>query len=368
MGLLVLTRALSYQFKHYNFRRGVPVEVPDADDYLYLQSQGLQDPTQNFNVIHPNVTSRAPRDAEIPVIRQGGLGDVLMVSIALRDFARKYNRHKVTFATHPAYVPLFRDCNFLHRVVPLNELRGEFPWTIDLRGYSERNHREREDRIHVFSDYLIGGPPSDYEFPLYPTADEIARGRKIAGMDRHMKPTIGFVWRAIEINRTWPESYRDKFCEMAVDYGWKVVLIGSEPGMTSRMARAGVTDLCCRLSMNDLIAVTAAVSVVVAPDTGVAHLAEACKTKSVVYYTTVPPEARAIHYRHTRTLFMPPSCGPCYHSPTCGRLSGTLCAMNITPQMVWQEVEYVHHNDPPWNYRAPLLGADVPVEFAELAT
>lgn len=364
MGQLVLTRALSYQFKHYNFRRGVPIEVRDPDDYLFLQSQGLQDPSQNLNVIHPKVSKMAPAGTEIPVIRQGGLGDVLMVSIGLRDFANRHPKHKVTMATHPTYVPLFRDCDFLHRVLPLNELRGDFPWTIDLRGYTEREHRERIDRISCFSEYLNGVPPSHYDFPLYPTPQEIVRGREITGMDRHLRPTVAFAWRAIEMNRTWPDFYRDRFCEIASDLGWKVALIGAEPGLSPHMARCGVIDLCCRLSMEDLIAVTAAVNVVVAPDTGIAHLAEACKTKSVVYYTTVPPEARSPHYRYARTLFMPPECGPCYHSPTCGRPHGTKCAMNITPQMVWNEVEFVHQNNPPWEYRAPIRPAsEVQVEF-----
>jgi ADP-heptose:LPS heptosyltransferase len=144
-----------------------------------------------------------------------------------------------------------------------------------------------------------------------------------------------------------------------------VALIGVDPALSPRMARAGVIDLCGRLNTNDLISVVSAVNVIVAPDTGIAHLAEATKTKSVIYYTTVPPEARSPHYRFARTLFLPPSCGPCYHAPTCGKARDVECALNITPEMVWNEVEFVHSHHPPWDYRAPIRRAkEAPVQFA----
>jgi hypothetical protein len=75
----------------------------------------------------------------------------------------------------------------------------------------------------------------------------------------------------------------------------------------------------------------------------------------VGYFTTVPPEARAAKYSHTRCLYAGVPCAPCYHAPTCGLPSGkTLCALAVTPERVWEEVEWVMANDPPYHFKAPF--------------
>jgi ADP-heptose:LPS heptosyltransferase len=117
------------------------------------------------------------------------------------------------------------------------------------------------------------------------------------------------------------------------------------------------------------MAVVASCDFIVSPDTGVFHLAEALGTRTVGYFTSVPPAARAAHYQHSRTIYAGVSCSPCYHAPSCGAPPGsTLCAREVQPVRVWLELEWMGRREPPYHYAAPFSlpepAAAAPVRFS----
>lgn len=355
---IVLRRSLTFQHNGRYFRRGEPQVVPNGD-YLFLLSQGFEDPHHELQVIHPGRLPRTPAGTEVPVIRTGGLGDVLMVLPGLRALAERYPALKFTYATSHEFVPLMRDADFLHRCVPLSDLHGRYQWAIDLRGYSEREGRERYDRIAVFAKYLLnGGTCTDWSYPMQPRADEVLTGRSLTGQLEHGRPVVGVVVGSHSQSgmRNWPLHYVEQLCEHAFDHGMRAVIIDDRGHpMTPRLAAAGVRILAGHLTVPALMAVVASLDYLVTPDTGVVHLAEALGVRTVGYFTSVPPAARAVHYRHVRTLYAAVPCAPCYHAPTCGAPPGqTLCATEIKPARVWQEIEWMSRNAPPYDYRAPL--------------
>jgi heptosyltransferase-2 len=354
------------------FRRGVPQDVPEKD-YLFLLSQGFIDPTHELAIVHPSRIARAPANTEVPVIRTGGMGDVLMVLPGLRALAKRFPRLRFTYATSHEFVPLLRDCDFLHRVVPLSDLAGRYSWAIDLRGYSEREGRERFDRPGVFAKYLLnGGEPEDWSYPLVPTEEERARGRELTGAAIHQRPVIGIVIGSHSQSgmRNWPMTYVEELVELAFAAGMRCVLIDDRvQPLTPRLAAAGCLSLAGHLSISQLMAVVASCDFIVSPDTGVFHLAEALGTRTVGYFTSVPPAARAAHYQHSRTIYAGVSCSPCYHAPSCGAPPGsTLCAREVQPVRVWLELEWMGRREPPYHYAAPFSlpepAAAAPVRFS----
>ena len=141
-------------------------------------------------------------------------------------------------------------------------------------------------------------------------------------------------------------------------------------------AHPRVVDLRGLINVEELSWVISALDVVVSPDTGTTHLAEALKTKCVTYFTTVPPALRVGHYRWTRVLYpegkLP--CLGCIHSPRCRKPDPKPCAELSTPEMVWEQVEFVRANQPPWEVCSwrdlrrgekpqPQIGASAPIEF-----
>jgi ADP-heptose:LPS heptosyltransferase len=227
---------------------------------------------------------------------------------------------------------------------------------VDLRGFVEKHPRARRvDRIDLFSNYLLGGPPSSYDYPLTATQRWIMRGRAIARMDTEIRPTVALTWQASMKNRSWGPEYNIRFARIAIAEGWRVVILHNRslaPDTFGSLSNhPQLIDLSAQLTIEDLLHVTSAVDVMVAPDTGTAHLAEAVKTKSVLYYTTVPPDLRVGHYHYARVLYPEGqlACLGCIHTPTCHQPDPKPCALLTTPEMAWNHVVFVHENDPPWS-------------------
>jgi ADP-heptose:LPS heptosyltransferase len=354
MPRVVLTRALTYRHEGVSFRRGLPQTV-DEGTYNFLLRQGhFRDPDQDIDFITPVRLRGVAGQTEIPIIRDVGMGDVLMVAIPLRELAKRYPSLKLVYAVSAPYVPMFRDCSFLSRVMAISEMHGQWPYGIDLRGYGERAPGAgRDNRIELYMRYLLGHTQiADIDFPLYPRPEEAARGRLLARAGD--KPILLHAVQASVGNRSWPWEHVETLAEIARDAGWQTVLVHSGPvATTARLSATGATNLCGQTPVPDLMCLVAAADVVVAPDTGVTHLAEAMKTKCVTYFTTVPPIQRLKHYRYTRALWARElDCLGCIHTPTCGMPDPKPCARALTPEDVWAEVMYVHRNSPPWPLEA----------------
>lgn len=357
MPKLTLTRALTYQHEGVMFKRGVIMDVPEKVYHDLLRRGGFQDPDCAVDFVNPLKMRGVPYETTVPVIRDMGLGDVLMAAIPLRDLAARNPRLKFIYCVDSRYVPLFEDLEFIERCIPIHQLKGPWAYGVDLRGYVERNrHQRKMDRIDIFSHYLLGGPPSSYDFPQKKTRGRVQAGLEVSGINPD-RPAMGLVIRASMLNRSWGLEQLQRFARIADREGYQVVLLNNKAVPQEWFTDIErLIDLTGRLDMRELMNVTAALDVMVTPDTGTLHLAEALDTRCVVYMTTVPPALRISHYHWTRCVYAEGklSCLGCTHSPTCGGGDPRACAVLCTPEAVWSEVEYVMEREPPW----PVMAND----------
>lgn len=370
MPTVVLKRALTFDDGGRLFRRGIPQQVSDGD-YLRLTSMGdFGDPTHEINAINPAYLRRAPAGTLIPVIRTGGLGDVLMAAVAVRAAAAHYPTLRFAYYTGADFVQLFQGVPWAHTVDELGNLRGRQNWVVDLRGYSERQHRERKERIGVFLHCILNGRTEKADRQLHgilnPTFRDAARGRAILKTDR---PVVGIVNGSHSQGgyRNWPMRYVERFAELCHDHGWRVAILDDRHyPLGMRLSSVGALNLTGRLTVRELCAVLAAVQVTVSPDTGTFHLAEALGVPVIGYFTTVPPETRSHGYQFARTFYKRLPCSPCFHSPTCGaRPMEAECVKAVTPERVFEEAQWMAENPPPYaDNRAPLGGSVSPVRWA----
>lgn len=358
MPRVILNRARTYEYDGIHFRRGIAREVPSRIYHALIRQGIARDPDQQIDYMNPRNLRQVPPGNQVVVFRDMGLGDVLMVSIPLRDLCARHPGLRFIYAVDRRYVTLFRAKGMpWYQVKAIDDLKGAWRYAIDLRGYSERHgEARRKDRIDIFAEYLLGGRPSSYRFPIRVGEDEIRRGKRLLGQggrdhDRGPAgPRVGLVLRASMMNRTWGIDYYQRYAVLAERAGLQVVLIDARqrrnakfPLWRSYFSDAAL-DLTGRLSIADLRDVVAALDVVLSPDTGVAHLAEACGTPCVAYFTTVPPELRVGYYEKMRVLYprgqLP--CLGCMHSPTCKpknhpRPDPRDCAKLSTPEMAWEK-------------------------------
>jgi ADP-heptose:LPS heptosyltransferase len=275
------------------------------------------------------------------VLRALGLGDLLSGVPALRGVRRAYPDHRIVLATPPELAPLALASGAVDEVFPA---RGLAPLTapehvadpdvaVNLHGRGPESHRllraVRPGRLVAFRsadaghaegpDWLAGeyevarwcrllrahgipADPGDLALPPPPTP---CPGRVVVHPG------------AAHPRRRWPAGRFAAVARALTDAGEEVVITGSAAeaplayGLASAAGLAPGAVLAGRTDAGELAGIVAGARLVICGDTGVAHLATAFGTPSVVLFGPVspaewgPPPGREAH----RALWRPAAGG-----------------------------------------------------------
>jgi len=246
-------------------------------------------------------------------LRALGLGDYLTGVPALRAARRALPGHELVLAAPEVLEPLVTLSGAVDRLLPAGEL-APVPWTgpppqlaVDLHGSGPASRRLLDalvpDRLVAFHG---AGPPWD--------ADEHERARWCRlvswALDVETDPDDLLLDRppaprepgvvvvhpgAAYGSRRWPADRFARVARWAAGAGERVVVTGgpAEVGLADRVRDlAGLPPEASLAGRTDLAALAALVAharLVVCGDTGVAHLASAFATPSVVLFGPTPP-------------------------------------------------------------------------------
>jgi ADP-heptose:LPS heptosyltransferase len=140
--------------------------------------------------------------------------------------------------------------------------------------------------------------------------------------------------------RMWPAELCFALVDRLKSEGWEVVVTGAsrEADLTARVAGSNAMDLGGKLSLRELAAVMARATVVVAPNTGPAHLAAAVGTPVVSLFAPVVSATRWRPWGVPHVLLGDQQ-APCAGSRarTCP-IAGHPCLTSVTPDDVFQAV------------------------------
>lgn len=253
------------------------------------------------------------------VLRALGVGDFLTAVPALRGIRRALPDHELVLAAPRQLRQLVDLSRTVDRLLPTNALDG-LSWSgpvpevaVNLHGSGPQSHRllqrTRPARLVAFAhpEERLDGPawdPDEHEVArwvrLVEESFDVRADRGDLGID--VPREAPSVPHAVVVHagassraRRWPEERFAVVARWAVERGHPVVLTGSrdEAGIARRVQRfarlpadtvlAGHTDL------EQLAALVASARLVVSGDTGVAHLASAYGTPSVVLFGPTPP-------------------------------------------------------------------------------
>lgn len=258
----------------------------------------------------------------VVALRPLGLGDFLTGVPALRALARAYPGHRRVLAAPAVLEPLARLTAAVDAVVDTRPLRPLPPSlrgadvAVDLHGRGPASHRvllaARPRRLVAFANREVPGTDG---FPAWDEREhEVVRWCRLltesgipadpGELDLFLPPTPpppgvagatvvhpGAAYPA----RCWPA---DRFAAIAADEaaaGRRVVVTGgpTEGALAAQVAGlAGLPDdvvLAGATRLDELAAIVGSAGRVVCGDTGVAHLATALRTPSVVLFGPEPP-------------------------------------------------------------------------------
>ncbi len=254
----------------------------------------------------------------VVVLRALGLGDVLTAVPALRAVRRALPGHEVVLAAPAVFADLVVAPDLVDRVQPSRGL-APVEWSgpppdvaVNLHGCGPQSHRVllalKPARLVAFAcaDVHVPGPqwdPGEHETRRWcRLLDEAGwpadPGRLDLPPTQIPSPAPGAVVihpGAAHPSRRWPVERFAAVAHWARRQGHRVVVTGSpdEVSLARDVARASGLGsgavLAGRTDLAGLSALVAEARLVICGDTGVAHLASAHATPSVVLFGPVPP-------------------------------------------------------------------------------
>ncbi len=264
------------------------------------------------------VTQQRP---QVLVLRALGLGDFLAGVPALRALRRALPDAELVLAAPEELRPLVDLSHSVDRLLPTRELEP-VPWAgpppsvaVDLHGNGPASKRLLEalapDRLVAFAGpggdgHHVDGPtwePDEHErrrwcrlvehaFHVTGEPDDVGL-RRPEGEPLSAGAVVVHPGAASR-SRRWPEDRFAAVARAVADRGHRVVLTGSpaEQAVLQRVrGAAGLSEavIARGTDLADLAALVARAELVVCGDTGVAHLASAFATPSVVLFGPTPP-------------------------------------------------------------------------------
>lgn len=266
---------------------------------------------------HALVTSRPT----LVILRALGLGDFLTAVPAIRAIARAFPSHYRVLAAPVYLAPLVRLCGGVDEVIdaaplaPLDESLHGADVAVNLHGRGPQSHRiladARPRRTVAFANAEF---PETAAFPQWrPDEHEIDRWCRMlteSGIpadpedlelaiprdDARARGAIVVHPGAASESRRWPAQRWIDLCTRLRAMGERIVLTGGpeEFRRCRYIARASHlpidTVLAGRTDLGELAHVVASARAVVCGDTGMAHIATALRTPSVVLFGPTSPQ------------------------------------------------------------------------------
>lgn len=264
-----------------------------------------------------------PRVERVLVLRALGLGDLYAAVPALRGIRRRWDTAEVALAVPAALGALMLAHGIVDRVVPTDGLTTP-SWdgpppdvAVNLHGSGPQSHRALAQLLprHTVafrcgSAGFLDGPEwnaDEHEVDRWCRLVTSAGGSCSAADLRLHPPETRPRWPLADLpdgpvvvhpgaaasSRRWPADRWAAVARSLAEEGRPVVVTGGpaerEACRTVAGAHPGVTDLCERLDLHDLAALIGAAGLLLSGDTGVAHLATAYGTPSVLLFGPSPP-------------------------------------------------------------------------------
>lgn len=246
------------------------------------------------------------------VLRNLGLGDFLTGIPALRAVRRAFPEHEVVLVAPQPLAELATLTGAVDRLAPSLPLELT-DVAVNLHGRGPESHRlllaTRPTRLIAFEHADV---PESHGLPCWtPDEHEVARWCRllresaIAADPADLRLDVEPAGRAgatvihpgaASGSRRWPAERFAAVARAEHEAGREVLVTGSPEELRLARTVAELADLADsvvlagRTSLADLAGVVAAAGRVVCGDTGVAHLATAVGTPSVVLFGPIPPE------------------------------------------------------------------------------
>jgi len=296
----------------------------------------------------------------IAVVRDVGVGDIVMLAPALRALKEKDPGRPLVFVTKPQNYEILAGAKYLDAILPLDVFEeAEFykTYNLNLAVETEENGGKlslekylSKPRTEIFAE-LLGVADMPRKFALDVHEGALAHMRGYLGNLK--RPLIGLAPTCRSPLRVIPPEFVAPLAELLGQYGGTVVLMGKTESWNQHLtsvAMRGLINFLDKLSIKDLIAACSLMDAMIVPNTGTLHIAGSLGVKTLAVegnndpkiFVDVYPSAKAIHPRPKELPCVP--CGD--QRRTCALRPGQYgadCMHLLTPQRIYDAFRAIYN-------------------------
>ncbi len=312
------------------------------------------------------VENQLPEKKKVLICRWNvGLGDILIVTSALKSLRAYYPNHEIIFGCAKEYKCILENNPYIDRVVTdeaLARRKDDYDKIYNLSDFFEHNRYPMDkwpatgkSRIDLMYEDCLKIPAVDRLPEYFITEDETDWAKDWLKDRRRGKRLVGFHIDSNAIARNYPLDYFEQVSDMLIHHGIDVVLVGAKVGKQSlvpyhELKKFGLINA-TGLTIRETAAVLNECDEIVCVDSGILHLCAALKKKIVALFGTIRPMNRILYYENCNEIFPAGEidCVPCNDSlfikkckdvciDLCYRRQPTLCMWRLTPDKVYTKV------------------------------
>jgi len=297
------------------------------------------------------------RRKDICVIRMGGIGDLVMLSSALKSYSVQHPDTNITLATMSQHFPIFKNSKFLDGVIDISDVyKLKFDKVIDLRwrvespevgGSLDTNLYKSVNRIDMF-ERLLDLEPSVEKFP-----EIIVDEARVGEVKKLIKYSKKKKWLAIQATctsntRTIPPEFIpdivEKFSKVKnlylIIFGKTEYWGGRKPVLDLKTLEGpNMVNLIDKLDLPDMVALCSIADYIIAPDSSAIHIAGALGKRCIALFGNIDPYVRIFYYPTVKAIYPKNEldCIPCWDFVNpCSKTKeiGGACMRLLTPDRI----------------------------------
>lgn len=291
------------------------------------------------------------------------IGDAVMTIPALRQLRASYPDAAISLYTRAWAEGVFRDAEFIDEIITINS-KGVFAQASELRkhkfdlsilfpnsfesalvvriagiqkrlGYSTQHrgflltdrltvpdwkNQDHESRYYLnLTQHLSGAAaePSESELPVSKERREAARTKLLESCEKDGALIVGFgAGSTNSLAKRWPAENFARLADLLTQAGRNVVLLGAPnesdvSAVVASTARSHLTDLTGKTDLGTATAVLSELDLFISNDMGLAHIAAAAGTPTIVIFGPTNDLTTRPIGPHVEIIREPVECSPC---------------------------------------------------------
>ena len=235
--------------------------------------------------------------AKILIVRDEGIGDILLLTPALRALKEKMNVD-VFLATNKNYFPIIKYNPYLTGYCAIagleNHMKNGYHQVIDLRFWSEHSpNRHKVHRSIVYTEKTgIPLDPAKSKPILYIDKETIAKGKKLLNYNEK-KNYIAIQLSATHYCRNWSIENYKILSELLIKQNLVPVWIDKEK---IDFELKGLINLTGQTDIEEFLGVVANCSLTIGGDSSLYHISGALDVPFIAIFGIISPNLRTTYY------------------------------------------------------------------------